>query len=89
MHPDLLPHTATLLALPDLVRRVQPSNEETVRRLVKRAFVAPSAAAVDEDEQFLLAQLPSILHHRLRLAVDDPHVLAARALARVVEIQSK
>jgi hypothetical protein len=44
------------------------------------------AALVYENEHFLLAQLASILNHRLKLPLGDPHVAAARELARVVEI---
>jgi hypothetical protein len=88
VHPDLVPHSAALLALPDLVRRVQPKEEELMRRVLKRAFAIEGVPVVDEHEHFLLVQLPNVLQLRLKFPPDDPHVVAARELARLAEIRS-
>jgi hypothetical protein len=87
VHPDLERHAVALLALPDLVRGVRPTDEPTVRRIVKRAAAADDAPSLDEVEHFLLVQLPGVLQLRLKCPPDDPHVAAARALARAAEIR--
>ena len=61
--------------------------EATVCRLVKRALDAVGTAVVGLEEQFLLAQLPSNVAHRLHLGLNDQHVVTARELARVAELR--
>ena len=55
-----------------------------LKRAVTHDAVRP---LLDEQEHFLMVQLPKVPSQRLRLALTDPNVTAARALAAVAKLR--